>query len=150
MALRKLKEDVIGLNLTRMLRMDPSFFNHWPWNQKCEQDCVQDLAHSEVYHEFFVKKMDIEIVLPKCLPGFTWTGIRFVISGPEELEWYPLGIKVPSIQAITHTILVKHGTWNIIPVSFDAPYIEVAGAPIFKLTFDKERTGKVELLAQQI
>ena len=70
--------------------MDPRAFYHWPWNQKGELECPQDLAHSEIYHEFFVNKKDVVVEIPRCLDGFVWTGLRFVTRDTDDITWYPL------------------------------------------------------------
>ncbi len=130
--------------------MDPRCFNHWPWNQKVESECLQDLAHSEVFSKFFVKEQEIKIEVPKCMDGFVWTGIRFVLSSSDELEWYPLGIRIPTHGGLTHTIFIQYGKWNILPIAFSPEYIDTQGAPILKLQFLAPQSGKVELLAQKI
>ncbi|NBO61464.1 MAG: hypothetical protein EBU82_10890 [Flavobacteriia bacterium] len=130
--------------------MDPRCFNHWPWNQKVESESLQDLAHSEVYSKFFVKEQEVKIEVPKCMDEFVWTGIRFVLSSPDELEWYPLGIRIPTHGGLTHTIFIQYGKWNILPIAFSPEYIDIQGAPILKLQFLTPQSGKVELLAQKI
>ena len=130
--------------------MDPRAFYHWPWNQKGELECPQDLAHSEIYHEFFVNKKDVVVEIPRCLDGFVWTGLRFVTRDTDDITWYPLGIIVPHNEILLHTIFVQYGKWNIIPISFTPEYIDVVGHPTLKLQFPKELSGKIELLAQKL
>lgn len=130
--------------------MDPRCFNHWPWNQKIESESLQDLAFSEVYSKFFIKETEVKIDVPKCMDGFVWTGIRFVLNSSDELEWYPLGIRLPVQNGLTHTIFIQYGKWNIIPVAISPDYIDIHGAPSLKLQFLTPQSGKVELLAQKI
>lgn len=148
MAIKKLKEAVIGIPV--QTRMDPLCFNHWPWNQKNESQCTQDLANSEIYSKFFVKEQEIKFDIPKCMDGFVWTGIRFVLSSADEIEWYPLGIRLPIHGGLTHTIFIQYGKWNILPVAITPEYIDIVGPPSLKLQFLTEQTGKIELLAQKI
>jgi hypothetical protein len=130
--------------------MDPLCFNHWPWNQKNESECLQDLAHSEVYSKFFLAEQEVKIDIPKCMDGFVWTGIRFVLKTPDDLEWYPLGIRIPTQGGLTHTIFIQYGKWNILPIAFTPEFIEIKGSPVLKLQFLQPQSGKVELLAQKI
>lgn len=130
--------------------MDPLCFNHWPWNQKPESQSTQDLANSEIYSKFFVKEQEVKVDIPKCLNGFIWTGIRFVLTAEDDMEWYPLGIRLPIAGGLTHTIFVQYGKWNILPVAITPEYIEMAGVPSVKLQFLVPQTGKIELLAQKI
>ena len=91
--------------------------------------------------------------IPKCLPGFVWTGVRFTTSEPDTITWYPLGIVLPlsgSDSPLLHTIFIKYGEWNIIPIKFTPDYIELLGKPILKFQFPSAATGKIELLAQKL
>jgi len=140
-------------NLVTPDRMDPRCFSHWPWNQKCDTECPQDIAHSEIYHEFFVKKEKVVVEVPKCLPGFVWTGVRFTTSEPDTITWYPLGIVVPTPageKPLLHTIFIQYGEWNILPIEFGPEYIELLGKPLLKFQFPLDTTGKIELLAQKL
>jgi hypothetical protein len=143
-----LKEGVIGIQVRS--RMDPRCFNHWPWNQKTESESFQDLAHSEVYSRFFIKEKEVKFDIPKCMEGFVWTGIRFVLRSGDDMEWYPLGIRIPAYGGLTHTIFIQYGKWNILPIAFTPEYIDIQGAPSLKLQFLNEQSGKIELLAQKI
>ena len=134
--------------------MDPRCFSHWPWNQKCDTECPQDIAHSEIYHEFFVGKEGVVVEVPKCLEGFVWTGVRFTTSEPDTIKWYPLGIVLPppneEEKALLHTIFIQYGEWNILPIEFGPEYIELFGKPLLKFQFPLDTTGKIELLAQKL
>ncbi len=143
-----MKGGVIGIQVRS--RMDPRCFNHWPWNQKNESECTQDLAHSEVYSKFFMKEQEVKFDIPKCMEGFVWTGIRFVLTSADDMEWYPLGIRVPIQGGLTHTIFIQYGKWNILPIAFTPEYMDIQGAPSLKLQFLTQQTGKIELLAQKI
>ena len=131
--------------------MDPRCLAHWPWNQKAESDCPQDIAHSEIYFEFFTNNKTITVEVPKCLEGFVWTGVRFTTHEPDTLMWYPLGIVVPMEKdALIHKIFVQYGEWNILPIKFTPNFIEAMGKPVLKLQFPSEVSGKIELLAQRL
>jgi len=131
--------------------MDPRCLNHWPWNQRAEVDCPQDIAHSELYHEFFVKQNTVVVEIPKCLEGFVWTGVRFTTHEPDSIMWYPLGIIIPrETEPLLHTIFIQYGTWNILPIEFTPQFIEVMGKPVLKLQFPSEVSGKFELIAQKL
>lgn len=130
--------------------MDPYCFQHWPWNQKSESACPQDLAHSEIFSKFIRQEQTVTLEVPKCIDGFVWTGIRLVTSEPDKLEWYPLGIVVPVDEPIIHTIFIKYGEWNILPVAFTPEFIAKQGNPVMKLEFPSPIFGKIELLAQKL
>lgn len=130
--------------------MEPRCFQHWPWNQKSEAECPQDLAHSEIFSKFIRQEQTITIEIPTCLDGFVWTGIRFVTTEQDKMEWYPLGIVIPVEEPIVHTIFVRYGTWNIIPVAFTPEFIKDHGNPVLKLEFPSAVFGKIELLAQKL
>jgi hypothetical protein len=130
--------------------MDPRCFKHWPWNQQPESMSAQDIAYSEIYHQFFAEKKTVIVEVPKCLDGFVWTGVRFVTREPDSLQWYPLGIVLPMEEPLLHTIFVKYGAWNILPVAFTPEYIEKHGPPILKLEFSEPVSGKFEVLAQKL
>ncbi len=131
--------------------MDPSAMTHWPWNQKSETQCPQDIANSEIYQKFFREEKTVTLEMPKCIDGFTWTGIRFVITEPDMLVWYPLGIVIPfEEQPLLHTIFIHYGEWNILPIAFTPEFIELRGNPVLKMEFPSVVSGKIELLAQKI
>jgi hypothetical protein len=134
--------------------MDPRCFSHWPWNQKCDTECPQDIAHSEIYHEFFTNKDSVVVEVPKCLEGFVWTGVRFTTREPDAIKWYPLGIVLPpgsdAEKVLLHTIFIQYGEWNIIPIEFGPHYIELLGKPLLKFQFPSNTSGKIELLAQKL
>jgi len=131
--------------------MDPRCLNHWPWNQKCDTECPQDIAHSEIYHQFFDNEKTVVIEVPKCLPGFIWTGVRFTTREPDTMMWYPLAMITPrEAGPLLHTIFVQYGEWNILPLRYAPEFIEVAGKPVLKLQFPLEASGKIELLAQKL
>lgn len=131
--------------------MDPRCLSHWPWNQKAEAECPQDIAHSEIYFEFFTNHKNITVEIPKCLEGFIWTGVRFTTHEPDTLMWYPLGIVVPMEKdALIHKIFIQYGEWNILPIKFTPNFIEAMGKPVLKLQFPSEVSGKIELLAQRL
>lgn len=147
-----LSKDAVSKELNIDSSMDPRCFSHWPWNQKCDTECPQDIAHSEIYHEFFVKKDSVIVQIPKCMNGFVWTGVRFSTSEPDELRWYPLGIVLPMniTEPLLHTIFIQYGRWNILPVEFTPEFIQHFGPPLLKFQFPSETTGKIELLAQKL
>jgi hypothetical protein len=131
--------------------MDPRCLDHWPWNQKCDTACPQDIAHSEIYHEFFIEKKEVVIEIPKCLDGFIWTGIRFTTREPDTIQWYPLAMVSPREEGpLIHTIFVQYGEWNILPIRYTPEFIEALGKPVLKLQFPSEASGKIELLAQKL
>lgn len=134
--------------------MDPRCFSHWPWNQKCDTECPQDIAHSEIYHEFFTNKDSVVVEVPKCLEGFVWTGVRFTTREPDVIKWYPLGIVLPpgseAEKVLLHTIFIQYGEWNILPIEFGPHYIELLGKPLLKFQFPSNTSGKIELLAQKL
>lgn len=130
--------------------MDPTALEHWPWNQKTETQCPQDIANSEIYQKFFRNEQSVTLEIPKCIDGFTWTGIRFATTQPDSLIWYPLGIVVPlAEEPLLHTIFIHYGEWNILPISITPEFIEKRGHPLIKMEFPSEVSGKIELLAQK-
>ena len=151
--LEKLKGGVTGWKPSALVEMDPRCFNHWPWNQKTDLECPQDVAHSEVYHEFFINEKEITVRIPKCLEGFVWTGFRFVTNEKDQITWYPLSIILPlgaDVEPLVHTIFIEYGRWNILPIAFTPNFITVHGEPILKLHLSSQLSGKIELLAQKL
>lgn len=130
--------------------MDPRCFKHWPWNQQAEAVSAKDIAFSEIYYEFFTETKSVTVDVPKCMEGFLWTGIRFVTREPDTLAWYPLGIIIPMEPPLLHTIFIRYGAWNILPIAFTPEYIAKNGNPIIKLEFSEAFSGKIELLAQKL
>jgi len=130
--------------------MDPSCLTFWPWNQKTEIESPNDLANYEIYHEFFEGEERVLVTVPKCLPGFVWTGVRFVTREPDTLGWYPLALCIPTKDPLVHTIFINYGNWNIIPIRFTPEFIEKNGSPLLTFEFPSKVSGKIELLAQRI
>ena len=130
--------------------MDPSCLLHWPWNQKTDIECPQDVANSEVYQKFFRDETAVTLEMPLCMDGFVWTGVRITTIQNDELVWYPLGIVCPTKpEPLLHTIFIHYGCWNILPLRFTPEYLTQEGKPVLKVEFPSATTGKIELLSQR-